>query len=448
MLATVTRLAVALQALFTTQADKLAQVCGLVKRQRRLSGSDWVQALVFGWGKEPTASVERITEMMLPLNHQITPQGLDNWFCQEGVACLQQLLEQGMGTLFQSEPAALPLLERFEEVSIEDCTSLRLPPELAKLFPGCGGNDTAGSGTASMKAFVRMDLKKGGLTALTISPARKSDAVAGQEAAALPKGSLRLKDLGFFDTQLMAKDRDRGVHFISRLPAGTWMREAGNEADFEEISVWLKRQPEGPIDRAVEIGKGQPFACRLLAVRCPEEVRQKRLRKLEQKASKDGRRPVSERQRELCGWLLFITDLSSDQLSMEEAWVLYRARWQIELLFKLWKSQGKLDASAGKRGDRVLCEIFAKLLALMMQHWTMLMAGPWLDGKSMLAKLRQVRRRLEDLWEALQTLSKLETVLQQIEETLKRVGLRPRRTKRPLTIDLLKNPSLADLSLS
>jgi IS4 transposase len=41
---------------------------------------------------------------------------------------------------------------------------------------------------------------------------------------------------------------------------------------------------------------------------------------------------------------------------------LYRVRWQIELLFKLWKSQGRLDKSLGHRGERVLCEVLAKLL--------------------------------------------------------------------------------------
>jgi hypothetical protein len=41
-----------------------------------------------------------------------------------------------------------------------------------------------------------------------------------------------------------------------------------------------------------------------------------------------------------CDWTLLVTNPSADLLSLREALVLLRARRQIELLFKLWKSHG------------------------------------------------------------------------------------------------------------
>ena len=63
-----------------------------------------------------------------------------------------------------------------------------------------------------------------------------------------------------------------------------------------------------------------------------------------------------------------MTNAGADLLSLPEALVLARARWQIELLFKLWKQYGQIDASRSAKPWRVLCEVWAKLLAVLIQH--------------------------------------------------------------------------------
>ncbi|MBM4459914.1 MAG: transposase, partial [Chloroflexi bacterium] len=50
-------------------------------------------------------------------------------------------------------------------------------------------------------------------------------------------------------------------------------------------------------------------------------------------------------------------------LSAEQVALLYPVRWQVELVFKLWKSEFALDRVAGYRRERVLCELYAKLIA-------------------------------------------------------------------------------------
>lgn len=47
--------------------------------------------------------------------------------------------------------------------------------------------------------------------------------------------------------------------------------------------------------------------------------------------------------------------------------MIYRSRWQIELLFKLHKSHMKIEAIKGKKNiHRVLCELYAKLCAVLL----------------------------------------------------------------------------------
>lgn len=62
-------------------------------------------------------------------------------------------------------------------------------------------------------------------------------------------------------------------------------------------------------------------------------------------------------------WSIFITNVPQEWLTLTQVALIYRLRWQIELLFKLWKSECQIDRIAGHLRARVLCEIYAKLIA-------------------------------------------------------------------------------------
>src|SRR5581483_1475294 len=83
---------------------------------------------------------------------------------------------------------------------------------------------------------------------------------------------------------------------------------------------------------------------------------------------------VSARAWQLAQWTILVTNVPGDRLTCQQALALMRARWQIELLFKLWKQDGCLDAWNGSKPWRVLCEVYAKLLAMVVQHWVVLLS--------------------------------------------------------------------------
>ncbi len=86
---------------------------------------------------------------------------------------------------------------------------------------------------------------------------------------------------------------------------------------------------------------------------------------------------MSAERLELAGWNCLITNAPPEMLSVQEAPVLMRARWQIERLFDLCKQHGHLDKSRSEKPWRVLCEVYAKLLGLLIQHWVILGGGGW-----------------------------------------------------------------------
>ena len=63
----------------------------------------------------------------------------------------------------------------------------------------------------------------------------------------------------------------------------------------------------------------------------------------------------------------------------------------MELLYKLWKSEGLVDEWRTQNPWRVLCELYAKLLGLLLQHWLIVLFARS-DPRRSLVKLAQVVR--------------------------------------------------------
>ena len=62
MTTTIHQLSQNLQKLLTQDADRLGRESGFIKRQRKLTGASFAQALVFGWQANPKASLEELCQ--------------------------------------------------------------------------------------------------------------------------------------------------------------------------------------------------------------------------------------------------------------------------------------------------------------------------------------------------------------------------------------------------
>ncbi|MDQ2997915.1 MAG: transposase, partial [Chloroflexota bacterium] len=94
-------------------------------------------------------------------------------------------------------------------------------------------------------------------------------------------------------------------------------------------------------DANVIIGGHTTIHARLVVRRVPQEVADQRRRRVHAEAKADGR-PAAKAALALADWNVAITNVPRSMLSLPEALVLLRIRWQIELLFKLWKSHGRM----------------------------------------------------------------------------------------------------------
>ena len=413
------------QKVLTTVADQAAQATRFVQRQSKLTGAKFVQALVFGWWANPDASYEQLAQTATGLGAPITAQGLEQRFTREAADCLKQTLERAVQYAIAADPVMIPLLQRFNGVYVQDGTTITLPDALATLWQGCGGS-TADGARAALKVQVQFNLTDGQMMHLDLQAGRAQDKTAPMQSAVLPKGALRLADLGYLSIPVLAEYDRQDVFWLTRYQANLLLFDTdGQPLDVLRV---LPASEQTVLDRTVLVSDHR-LACRLVAVRVPAQVAEARRRKLRADVKDKGRTP-SVRQLALCDWVIFLTNVPPERLSVAEGLVLARARWQIELLFKLWKSHGQVDESRSAKPYRILCEVYAKLLVMLMQHWVAITCGWQHPNRSWLKTAQTIRQHVIALASVLNSEEQMTKVFSTIQVCLaKGARLNTRKTK-------------------
>ena len=425
----------ALHDLFTGAADQLARDAGFTRRARKLTGPAFAQALVFSFLGCPDATLDDFAEAAAELGAAVSPQAFDRRFTPQAADFLRGLLRAAFDRSFNSlRPALLPLLCRFRGVFLRDATLVGLPQALAEAFPGRGGRHAAHGQAAACKLVVEAEVTTGQLTELSVLAGLANERTAAVAGKPLPAGALLLEDTGFFSGARLQGYSEQGVYVLTRVPARTaFFDRRGRRLD---LLKELRRAKGGRLDRPVRILHGTRLAVRLLAVRLPEaEARQRRAR-VRREARQRGR-AAGRRKLELCAWNVLVTNAPRRLLGLGEACAVRRVRWQIELVFKVFKSEGHIDRARSRCPCRVLCELFAKLLAQVVRQWALPAAGYRMPRHSARRAARRVRRRAGRLLRALGSLGALGREIAALAVALHRRCRVVRRRASPSTLDRL-----------
>ena len=410
---TIAQTAQTMQTVLTDVADKAARTTGFVQRQSKLTGAKFCQTLVFGWLANPQATLEELSQTAAVVGVEISAQGLEQRFSRVAAACLQEVLAETIKQVVVCDPVCVPILRRFNGVYIQDGSTLNLPASLAEVWQGCGGK--AGQGLAALKLQVRLDMVTGRLDGPFLQAGRAQDRQAPLQRAALPAGALRIADLGYWCLTVLA-DLDRaGVYWLSRLQAQTVVYDMHDHR--WEVSDLLEAQGSAKVDIAVQLGVSQRLPARLVAVRMPQQVADARRMRLKAEARHKGQ-TVSQTRLKWADWDIFVTNVPVELLTLDEALVLVRIRWQIELIFKLWKSHSHLDEWRSDKPWRILCEVYAKLIAVVMQHWLFLVGCWQYPNRSLFKAAQTVQKHAWHMAASLGCQDQLQAALSVVERCL------------------------------
>ncbi|MHB8575934.1 MAG: IS4 family transposase [Dehalococcoidia bacterium] len=359
-----------------------------MQRARKLTGSHFAQTLVWGFLAAPRATLGHLQQTAATTGVAVSPQAISQRCTKAAATFLQQLLSAAMALRFAAERVPPALLARFEAVYVGDSTIIPLPAALAEVWPGCGGSSPS-SGAAQLKLQANWELVGGCLADLELQAGRASDQRSQQQATTELQPGLSLKDQGYFATAQLRELVAAGGHYLRRPPPQITLSDTQNRR-FSLVRFLNGRRGQ-QVDCLVTLGTKHPLPCRLLALRVPAQIVALRRDRLTAEARRKGT-PLSPTLWALCAWTVLVTDLPKADLSLAEALVLARLRWQVELLFKVWKSAGaQLEQWRTADPWRALCTVYAKLLACLVQHW-LLQAGGWAFGERSLLQAAQVVR--------------------------------------------------------
>ena len=357
-----------MQTILQTVPDEVAPQTGCVKRKRKLTGSVLTQLLVFGWLENPEASYQHLTEMAATLGVQVSRQAIEQRLTPETADMLKHTLEVASAEMLEvasPREVSLPLLEGFTGVYVQDSTWIRLPDELHETWQGPRKKNHPHK--AAMKLHLCFDVLTGGFQQFHLTDGMTADATAAKAATPLPEGSLRLADLAYFSLDTLENLTQTGVYWISRLKANTYLADETGERLHLENMLKEIQADDTFIRKPIRLGKTKQLQAYLIAERLSQEETDKRRRSIRYRAKRKAQTPSKTLLR-LAGWNLYITTIEPNPLTPKQITRIASIRWQIELIFKCFKSVSKLSTSPSQKPYRILSEIYAKLIAVLIQH--------------------------------------------------------------------------------
>lgn len=238
---------------------------------------------------------------------------------------LEKVLLQQSGKGFTSK-----LFNGFGKVLLQDSTTLRLPQVLAAMFPG---NHSRGEQKAVARIQSILDIKAMRFICFSLGAFTNNDQSASRNIISLvKKGDLVIRDLGYFSIAVFEKLIKAQVHILSRLRYGITI------TDKQGKPILLKdllKQKNG-VDRWVYIGSEKKAWVRLVMLPVPPQQAAEKIRKAKQ--DRDARLNHSQQYYQWLKFNVYITTVDEKVWTANEVYKAYRVRWQIEIIFKSWKT--------------------------------------------------------------------------------------------------------------
>lgn len=337
-----------------------------IKRNRKINPSIFLGLCVFFNNSLCHDSLEDLCAKLIKEDIFITKQSLNKHFSYESVFFLKNVFLHLLNSKLNLNPITEKnILNNFSKVKICDATYIHLPKSYKNKYLGFAG---AASGSG-IKIQLEYDLKTGNIENIDIKNGVFSDTKYLEKIeSTLEKNELSLKDMGYWKLSHVKNIIEKEAFFISKLKANTNVYTKENDKyvklNISELSNKIKEKESLEL-KDVYIGN-EKIKLRLVLSKLPELKAKLKLEKKVKEAKKKGNK-MSKESLELSNINMFVSNLSED-LTKEEILKLYSLRWQIEILFKIWKSVLNIDKIKDVKIERFECYLYGKLIYILISN--------------------------------------------------------------------------------
>jgi hypothetical protein len=382
----------------------LAQKAGFVKRSSRLTAEAFMQLLLYCSSLQESSSLAFMASVLEDSGIPIRKQSLDERFNSSAVdfvkAVLREFVEENLPEL-NSCPGDFG--KAYNYIRIKDSTKFKVPDNMQEHFKGCGGSE------AGMSIQYEYDLKTGKILDLRVYSGDRNDLTDTSESCKnIQAGDLVIRDLGYYNIEVFEHFKQEKAFFPSKLKSNTNVYDMnGKKICFKTIYREMCEKNPDCMQLDVYIGKEKQMPVRMILYPVDEQTYQKRIRDREKEARKRGEK-VSEETRTRYHPSIFITNTTEEILPADKIYLIYKLRWQIELMFKSWKSTFCIHETRKMKEDRYLCLLHARLLLIVINTQIVWRMQGEMDirnrkGKVELLSFNKALRTLSTLFKSLYT---------------------------------------------
>jgi len=332
--------------------EDLARQREVVQRDRKIDVRMLVWTLVVGFaaGGEARSIADYRRAYELATDHSLAPSSFYDRFTEELALLLSDLLDHAVEEVAVPHHVS-PAFGRFRDVIAADATIFRLQRLLSEF------EATHDEASGAMVYLVHNISDQSVISAeITDETTHESTLF---ETGSWLRGRLFLLDQGFFKYRRFALIDENDGFFVSRL------KPNANPLITAELREWRGRAIplEGEQIQSVIDDLQRQY------IDVEVEVTFKR-RVYEGTRSMDTKRfrIVGVRDEDADDYHLYITNLPRAEFKPEEIGLLYRARWEVELLFRELKSQYALATFETGKEEIVRIQVLAALLTLVVSR--------------------------------------------------------------------------------
>ncbi len=350
----------------TEHIEASARRTRFVQRASKITGKVFLALVTLGRWSTPKTTVAQLAAKAAQLDEPVdlTPAALQQRMTDRAVAFLRDLLQTAFATLHPSGTVCDDgLFGAFGRVHIADSTGFGLPASLKEEFPGAGGSGSK----AGAKIQLVWDYKSHTFEHFALVPWNVPDNRYVETVVALAQPhSLFVFDLGYFKLADFAAIAAARAYFLSRFNHQTALREVvGGRVQPLDLPCCLAHESRALLEKAVVLGTHDHVVARLIAARMPEAIVNERRRQARAIAKKRGYTP-SQAHLTLLAWNLFITNVPATVWLPKTVGLVYSFRWQVELVFKAWKSGLHLAAVTTTTKHSTLCYLYGRMLLILL----------------------------------------------------------------------------------